>query len=144
MLGITDRGWARFFARVMLGFIFLMAGWFKCFDMTPLGHARALFTEPYADTWIPYFLLLITGTAVPILELLAGLALIVGFRTREALLVIGAILLLVTYGHLLKEPLFATNEHIFPRTILMLVTFYLPAAEDKLTLDSWLSRPKPA
>ena len=37
---MSHRGWVRFFARFMLGLIFFMAGWHKCFVMTPLGHAR--------------------------------------------------------------------------------------------------------
>ena len=137
---MTQRGWARFFCRVMVGTIFFMAGWWKCFTLTPLGHAERFFTEPYADAWIPHFLLLATGVAIPVLELLAGALLIVGFRTRDALLAIGCILLLVTYGHLLKEPLFSIRGHILPRTLLMVAVFLLPAGEDRLTVDFWLAR----
>ena len=141
---MTSRGWARFFSRVMLGLIFLMAGWFKCFEMTPLGHAERFFTGPYADSWIPHWMLLAAGTAVPVLELAAGLLLVIGWRTREALLAIGAILLLVTYGHLLKEPLFSISGHIFPRTVLMLAVFLLPSEEDLLSIDGWLNRARQA
>ncbi len=137
---MSSKGWARFFPRVMLGLIFFMAGWFKCFQMTPMGHASNFFTGPYADTWIPHFLLLAAGVAIPVLELAAGLMLILGFRVREALLVLGAILLLVTYGHLLKEPLYDTTSHIFPRTILLLAVFLCPAKDDLLTLDYWLEK----
>ena len=135
---MTNKGYARFFCRVMLGIIFLMAGWWKCFEMGPQVHATQLFAEPYSDTWIPRFVLLATGFLVPIIELLAGLALVVGFRTREALIALGFILLLVTYGHLLKEPLYSPIQHIFPRTILMVIVFLLPAGEDRLAADYWL------
>src|SRR2546426_2322209 len=107
MTAMTSAGWARFFARFMLGLIFFMAGWHKCFVMTPMGHARIYFTEPYADSWIPHALLLGAGVTVPIVELVAGALLLVGFRVREALVALGTLLLLVTYGHLLKEPLFS-------------------------------------
>lgn len=137
---MSGQGWVRFFARVMLGLIFLMAGWYKCFVMTPLGHAETLFTGPYADSWIPHFLLLATGVTIPVLELGAGLLLVVGFRVREALLVLGGILLLVTYGHLLKEPLFSITGHIFPRTVLLAAVFLCPAEEDRLSLDYWLAK----
>ena len=135
---MTEHGWARFFCRVMLGLIFGMAGWYKCFTMTPLGHARTYFTEPYADTWIPHFLLLGTGVAVPVVELVAGALLISGWRTNEALAAVGFVLLLVTYGHLLKEPLFSITGHIFPRTILMVAVYLLPPGEDMLSVDYWL------
>ncbi|MCZ6779511.1 MAG: hypothetical protein O7F16_11180 [Acidobacteria bacterium] len=129
---------------MMLGLIFAMAGSYKCFIMTPLGHAETYFTVPYADSWMPHYLLLATGIAVPLVELLAGVLLIIGWRTREALVAVGAILLLVTYGHLLKEPLFSIMGHIFPRTALMVVTFLLPAAEDRFSVDSWREKRRAA
>ncbi len=137
---MSGRGWSRFFCRVMLGLIFAMAGWYKCFVMTPLGHAETYFTVPYADTWIPHFLLLATGVAIPVVELLAGALLIIGWRSRDALVAVGAILLLVTYGHLLKEPLFSITGHIFPRAVLMVTIFLLPAAGDRFSLDFWIER----
>ena len=136
---MSHRGWVRFFARFMLGLIFFMAGWHKCFVMTPLGHARFYFTGPYADTWIPHWLLLVTGTIVPVVELIAGAQLLVGLRVRDALIALGMILLLVTYGHLLKEPLFSIIDHIFPRFILLAIVFLLPAEEDRFSLDTRLS-----
>jgi len=135
---MTYRGWTRFFARFMLGMIFGMAGWYKCFTMTPLGHAEKYFTGPYADTWIPHWLLLATGMAVPAVELLAGALLLLGYRVRGAGVALGMILLLVTYGHLLKEPLFSITGHIFPRFILLAMVFLLPAEEDRLALEAWI------
>ena len=137
---MSSAGWVRLFARIMLGLIFFMAGVYKVFVMTPLGHATTYFTEPYADTWIPHFLLLATGVAVPIVELIAGAMLLVGLRVRDALLGLGAVLLLVTYGHLLKEPLFSITSHILPRSILLATVFLLPPDEDRLALDAWLAR----
>ena len=137
---MSPRGWTRFFARFMLGLIFFMAGWYKCFTMTPLGHAETYFTGPYADSWIPHWLLLSTGVTVPVVELLAGALLLAGWRTRDALIALGFILLLVTYGHLLKEALYSTTGHIFPRFILLAIVFLLPPEEDRLSADAWLAR----
>jgi uncharacterized membrane protein YphA (DoxX/SURF4 family) len=136
---MSSRGWVRLFARLMLGLIFFMAGWHKVFVMTPAVHASTFFTGPYADTWIPQALLWLTGVSIPILELVAGGLLLMGWRVREALLVLGAILLLVTYGHLLKEPLFSITGHIFPRSVLLAAIFLLPEKEDRLSLDTWLA-----
>ena len=135
---MTSRGWARLFCRVILGLIFFMAGWYKCFQMTPLGHATRFFTGPYADSWIPHWLLLAIGVTIPIVELVAGLLLIAGWRTRDALIAVGLILVVVTYGHLLKEALFSIQSHIFPRTILMVLAFIFPGSEDRLALDHWI------
>lgn len=137
---MSPEGWVRLFARMMLGLIFFMAGWYKVFVMTPMGHAQAFFTGPYADTWIPHSLLLATGVTVPVIELAGGALLMIGWRVRDALLGLGAVLLLVTYGHLLKEPLFSITGHIFPRAVLLATVFLLPAGSDKLGIDHWISR----
>ena len=137
---MTDRGWARMFARVMVGILFFMAGWWKCFTLTPMAHARGAFVEGYAETWIPAFLLWGLGLAIPVVELVAGALLIVGLRTREALVTIGFVLLIVTYGHALDEPLYSIQGHILPRGLLMLIALVLPSEEDKLSVDSWRLR----
>ena len=135
---MTNRGWARFFARGIVGILFFMAGWWKCFELTPVGHAQRFFLEAYAETWIPEALLWALGLSIPVLELVAGGLVVIGFRTREALMVLGFILLVVTYGHTLTEPLFSTQGHIFPRGLFLLAALALPAKEDCLSVDSWL------
>ncbi len=137
---MSDKGWARMFARMIVGILFFMAGWWKCFTLTPMAHARGAFVEGYADTWIPALLLWGLGLAIPVVELVAGALLIIGWRTREALVTIGFILLMVTYGHTLDEPLYSIQGHILPRGLLMLIALVLPSEEDKLTVDSWLAR----
>src|SRR5206468_4299401 len=101
------RAWSVFCARVILGLIFGMAGYWKCFVLTPSGHAQRLFLVPYADTWIPVWLLWTVGTIIPVVELVAGWLLVVGFRTRDSLVALGGVLITVTYGHLLKDPLYS-------------------------------------
>jgi len=137
---MSSQGWVRFFSRWMLGLIFFMAGWAKCFVMTPAVHASTYFTGPYADTWIPQPLLLITGLTIPVLELVGGVMLLLGLKVRWALVALGCLLLLVTYGHLLKEPLFSITGHIFPRLVLLAAVMLLPAEKDRLTLDAWRER----
>ena len=143
MRQITDRAWATFFCRVILGFIFFMAGVYKCFTMTPIGHARHFFVEPYAETFLPAWSLWLTGTAVPLIEIVAGAMLLVGLKTRLALLSLGGVLVLVTFGHLLKEPFYEFHTHVIPRLALLTVLLLLPRQDDTLSLDHWLrSRPE--
>ena len=97
------------FARVMVGILFFMAGWWKCFELTPMAHARGMFVEGFAETWIPAFLLWGLGLAIPVVELVAGALLIVGWRTKEALITIGVVLLIVTYGLRVFAPEVAWN-----------------------------------
>jgi uncharacterized membrane protein YphA (DoxX/SURF4 family) len=133
----SDRSWAIFFCRVILGLIFFMAGLYKCFVMTPLGHAQHYFVGPYADTFLPTWSLWATGTAVPIIELVAGAFVLVGLRTRPALLALGGVLVLVTFGHLLKEPLYQFHTHVIPRLALLTVVLVLPREEDVLSMDGF-------
>jgi uncharacterized membrane protein YphA (DoxX/SURF4 family) len=135
-----DRAWAIFFCRAILGLIFFMAGVYKCFTMTPIGHARHYFVDPYADTFLPTWSLWLTGTLVPVVELVAGALVLVGFKTRPALLFLGGVLVLVTFGHLLKDPLYEFHTHVIPRLALLTVVLLLPRDEDALSLDGLLRR----
>jgi uncharacterized membrane protein YphA (DoxX/SURF4 family) len=137
---VKDRAWALLFARGVLGFIFFMAGFWKCFGLGPTEHARRLFVEPYAETFLPAWSLWATGTAVPVVELLAGALVLVGLRVREALIALGAVLVLVTFGHLLKEPLFAFHAHVIPRLALLLFILMLPRSDDRFSVDAVLAR----
>lgn len=135
MMRPGDRAWAIFFCRTILGLIFFMAGVYKCFVMTPPGHARHYFVGPYADTVLPRWSLWATGTAVPVIELVAGALVLVGLKTRPALIALGGVLVLVTFGHLLKEPLYAFHSHVIPRLALLTVVLMLPREDDVISLD---------
>ncbi|MGQ0735899.1 MAG: DoxX family protein [Acidobacteriota bacterium] len=129
-----------FTARLILGLIFGMAGYWKVFDLTPIGHAEKLFVGPYASTWIPVWMLWTLGTTIPIVELVAGWLLVVGWRVRDALIALAAVLIVVTYGHLLLEPLYNFNAHVIPRTLLLLVLALTPRADDVWSVDGWWER----
>ena len=132
------RKWAIFFAREVLGFIFFMAGVYKVFQLGPLNHARKYFL-PFADTFLPVWSLWATGVVIPFVELIAGALLLIGLRIREALVSLGFVLIIVTFGHLLKEPLYPFHEHVIPRLALLLFVLLLPAEEDRFSLDYLLS-----
>ncbi len=58
----------------------------------------------------------------------------------EALVALGAVLLVVTFGHLLKEPLYEFHTHVIPRLALLLFVLMVPREADRFSLDRWLSR----
>jgi uncharacterized membrane protein YphA (DoxX/SURF4 family) len=131
--------WAIFFVRWVLGLIFFMAGWWKTFDLGPFGHVRRFFL-PFAETWIPVWLLWAIGATIPIVELVAGGLMCLGLQVRAAGIALGGVLIVVTYGHLLAEPLYDTTHHIFPRLVLLTFVLAAPAGRDLLSLDAWLGR----
>ncbi len=137
MNAIGNRAWAMLFARGVLGLIFFMAGVWKVFELGPAGHVRRFFL-PYQDTFLPTWSLWAVGATIPFVELIAGALVIIGWRTRAALLSLGAVLLVVTFGHLLKEPLYAFHEHVFPRLALLLFLLVMPASEDRLSIDAFV------
>jgi uncharacterized membrane protein YphA (DoxX/SURF4 family) len=137
---VQARSWAILFARLVLGLIFFMAGVWKVFSLGSVEHARRLFVEPYAQTFLPRWALWTSGVAVPWIELLAGGLLLLGLRTRAALLALGAVLVLVTFGHLLLEPLYEFHTHVIPRLLLLLFVLVMPRSEDVFSLDERLAR----
>ena len=132
--------WAVFFARVVLGLTFLMAGYWKVFDLTPAQHAQGFFVEGYAESWIPVWLLWTLGVSIPVVELVAGALVCVGFRRLESLVALGVVLVIVTYGHLLSEPLFSISGHILPRLVLLVFVLVVPRERDVITVDRLLAR----
>ena len=135
------QAWALLLSRLVLGLIFFMAGTFKVFELGPLGHARRFFL-PYEETFLPVWSLWVVGTTIPFVELLAGVLLIIGFGVRWAAVALGWVLVVVTFGHLLNEPLYAFNEHVLPRLALVLFVLLMPEAVDRFSIDGWLKRRK--
>lgn len=135
-----NRSFALFFARIVLGLIFFMPGIYKVFQMGPLEHARILFVEPYSESFLPTSVLWAIGTIIPFIELVAGAFIIIGFRTRIALVFLGFVLVIVTFGHLLKEPLYEFHTHVIPRLTLLLFILIWPREDDRFSVDYYLMR----
>jgi len=129
--------WAILFARLVLGLIFFMAGEWKVFQLGPIEHVKMFFL-PYSDTFLLVWSLWAVGFTIPFVELIAGGMVIVGLRTREALVALGFVLAIVTFGHLLKEPLYEFHTHVIPRLALLLFVLLLPREADRFSLDHFL------
>ena len=140
LAAVPDRAWAILFARLVLGLIFGMAGWGKVFRMGPAEHAHRYFVDPFAATWIPAWLLWALGLSIPFIELAAGWLVFGGLLVRPALLALGAVLVIVTYGHLLKDFLYEFHTHVIPRLALLLFILAMPRQDDLLSLDRLLRR----
>jgi uncharacterized membrane protein YphA (DoxX/SURF4 family) len=134
-----SRSWAVLFARLILGLIFLMAGLWKVFQLGPLAHARKYFL-PYADTFLPVWSLWLVGAMIPFIELIAGALVLLGLRTRDALVALGFVLAIVTFGHLLRDPLYDFSGHVIPRLVLLLFLLWSPRQADRFSLDHLLMK----
>ena len=136
----SDRAAAIFLARGILGTVFFVAGVYKTFIWGPVAHARELFVVPYANTILPEWSLWLTGTIVPPVELVAGALVLIGLWTRPALLALAAVLVLVTFGHLLVSPTQSIFMFIMPRSALVLIVLLHPADADRYSVAGLLRR----
>jgi len=137
----SNRAWAILFARLVLGLIFFMAGVMKVFQLGPVEHARKYFL-PFSDTFLPVWSLWTVGVAIPFIELVAGAFVILGLRTRDALVALGVVLVIVTFGHLLHDALFNFSGHVIPRLALLLFILCLPRDDDRFSFDHLLRKKK--
>jgi uncharacterized membrane protein YphA (DoxX/SURF4 family) len=142
MAGNLERAWAVLFARLVLGLIFFMAGVWKVFQLGPVEHARKYFL-PFSDTFLPVWSLWFVGVVIPLLELVAGALVLLGWRIRDALVALGFVLAIVTFGHLLREPLYDLTGHVIPRLALLLFVLWVPREFDRFSLDHFLARRRP-
>jgi uncharacterized membrane protein YphA (DoxX/SURF4 family) len=133
-----NRAWALLFARLILGLIFFMAGVMKVFQLGPIEHARKYFL-PFSDTFLSVWSLWTVGVMIPFIELIAGALLILGLRTRDALIALGCVLVIVTFGHLLHDALYDFSGHVIPRLALLLFLLWCPRADDRFSLDYLIS-----
>ena len=117
-----------------------MAGVMKVFQLGPLEHARKYFL-PFADTFLAVWSRWAVGIAIPFIELTCGALIILGLRTRDALIALGCVLVVVTFGHLLHDALFNFSGHVIPRLALLLFVLWCPREDDRFSLD-YLLKPK--
>ena len=109
------------------------------FELGPLEHARKYFL-PFSDTFLPSRSLWAVGVTIPFIELIGGALVLLGLRTRDALIALGAVLVIVTFGHLLHDALFDFSGHVIPRLALLLFVLSLPREDDRFALDYFLKR----
>lgn len=128
-----------FIVRWNVGLLFLMAGYWKVFVLTPQQHASEFFIKAYSDSWIPEFLLQGLGLGIPLLELGAGILICLGLFSRYALIAVGMLLIVTTYGHALAQPLFDIDGHTFTRLVLIVFLLLAPLGADRWSVDGWLS-----
>ena len=133
----SNKAFAILFARLVLGLIFFMAGVYKVFVLGPTGHVQKYFL-PFQDTFLPTWSLWAVGFTIPFVELIAGALVIVGWKTRYALIALGIVLAIVTFGHLLHEPLYPFHEHVIPRLALLLFILVMPEELDTISIDQAL------
>lgn len=128
-------------ARLILGFIFLFQGFGKVFTIGIENLYAMDFFQPTFKNILPDFIIRSTAYYTSYIELIGGILLVIGYKTNYALYALASILVIVTIGHGLAEPIWDLS-HVFPRAILLIFLLILPREWDTYSLDNQLSKLK--
>jgi putative oxidoreductase len=128
------------FTRALLGIIFLMQGFGKVFVFT-VPRVFDMFFKDFKTTFLPNWLIWATAYYTSYVELICGFLLIVGLFRNYCMYLLAIDLAVVSFGHGLLEPIWDLS-HVMPRTILLLVLFFVPQEWDRWNADRILQSGK--
>ena len=123
------------FLRLLLGFIFTMQGYGKVFKIGVQKIYESAFL-PYTK-FFPEILLQWLAYFTSYVELFAGLLLLLGLFRMAAYISLAAVLLIVSFGHGLMEPIW-NLQHVFVRSVFLTALFLIPLKKDLYSLDHFL------
>jgi len=126
--------------RLILGFIFFFQGYGKVFKFGLDGVYNNFFVKSYSNL-LPDFLLFFTAYYTSLIELIGGLLLIIGFKRDYALYALASVLVIVTFGHGLKDPIWNLSDVMY-RAIFLVALLLLPKDLDKYSVDFLIKKDK--
>lgn len=125
-----------FVTRMLLGFIVLMQGYGKVFTFGMDGLYRMF--EPYEEK-LPAFLVKFAAYYTTYAELICGFLLVIGLFRNYALYALGLVLIIVTFGHGLSQPIWDLS-HVFPRAVLLIALLLLPEEWDQWQIEKLIRK----
>lgn len=135
----SNRSIAILIIRLILGLIFLMQGFGKVFSWGVENVYKADFFYGTFKDLLPDFIIQSTAYYTSYIELIGGLLLIMGLKTNYALYALSSVLIIVTFGHGLAEPVWDLS-HVMYRTILLVSLLLLPKEWDRLSVDYMIKK----
>lgn len=125
--------------RLILGFIFLMQGFGKVFTWGVENvYNMDFFYGTYKDL-LPEFIIRATAYYTSYVELIAGLMVVLGLKRDYALYALASVLVIVTFGHGLADPVWNLS-HVMYRTMLLVTLLILPREWDKFSMDGLINK----
>jgi len=125
--------------RLILGFIFLMQGFGKVFTWgVEKVYDMQFFHEKYKDL-LPDYIIYATAYYTSYVELIGGLLLVLGLKKDYALYALASVLVIVTFGHGLADPIWDLSHVIF-RAILLISLLIFPKEWDRFSMDSYIHK----
>ena len=86
---------------------------------------------------MPDFLVYATAYYTSYIELLGGFLLIIGYKRDWALYALASVLVIVTFGHGLAEPIWDTS-HVLVRAVFLVPLLLLPKEWDRFSMDYFM------
>ena len=123
------------FARLLIGMSMFGHGFVRVFDLT--GFADKM-TKGFEDTLLPEALVHPSMVALPILELVVGVLLLVGAKTKLATVIGLVIMLALIFGSSMQQNWSAVPVQLFHGLFLLGILLFLPY--NKYSLDAKLSQ----
>lgn len=135
----SNRAVAVLSIRLVLGLIFFFQGYGKVFSWGVENiYGSELFLGTYKDL-LPDFIIHATAYYTSYIELIGGFILLFGFKTNYVLYALASVLVIVTFGHGLAEPIWDLSHVVF-RLILLVALLLLPREWDRLSVDHLLRK----
>lgn len=136
-----NRQIAALLTRLLLGFIVLMQGYGKVFTWGVEKVYQMEFFLPRYHALLPDWVTYLTAYYTSYVELIAGLMLVIGLKRNWALYALATVLVIVTFGHGLAEPIWNLS-HVMYRATLLIALLVFPPEWDIYSLDWFLERTK--
>lgn len=124
--------------RLILGFLFFWQGYGKVFKFGIDNVYNNFFKKTYQDL-LPDFLVLGTAYFTTFAELIAGFLLIIGLGRDWALYILAAVLVVVTFGHGMAEPIWDAS-HVLVRAVFLIPLLLLPKEWDTFSVDHFIKK----
>ncbi|MFT5859380.1 MAG: putative membrane protein YphA (DoxX/SURF4 family) [Flavobacteriaceae bacterium] len=137
---IKNRAVGVLIIRLILGLIFLMQGFGKVFTIGVENVYNGFFKVTFHG-YLPEAITYATAYYTSYIELLGGLLLIIGLKRDLSLYFLGSVLIIVSFGHGLVEPIWEL-DHVMYRLILLSALLLLPKTWDIYSLDNLRSKGK--
>ena len=125
--------------RLLLGLIFLMQGYGKVFTWgIEKLYKMPFFHETYKNI-LPDFVTRATAYYTSYVELIGGFLLVLGFKRDYALYALASVLVIVTFGHGLGEPIWDLS-HVMFRAVLLIALLIIPKEWDRYSFDAYIRK----
>ena len=101
-------------------------------------YSMEFFHEAYKNL-LPDYITHATAYYTSYVELMGGFLLVVGFKRDYALYALASVLIIVTFGHGLAEPIWDLS-HVMYRAILLIALLIIPKEWDRYALDIYTQK----